>query len=160
MGELKEVGAAFVQTAHSIVWCSAATVDRKGRPRSRILHPLWEWDGTSLVGWVAANNTALMRAHLNHSPYMSCTYWTDTQNTCTAECNAELRIDDETRIDVWEKFKRAAPPLGYDPEIVTNWAPTAETFCAIRLDPWRLRVYPATSFMAADPLQDVLVCER
>lgn len=23
------------------------TVDTDGRPRSRVLHPYWEWDGTS-----------------------------------------------------------------------------------------------------------------
>ena len=29
MNELKEVGPAFLQMAHQIVWCSAATVDAK-----------------------------------------------------------------------------------------------------------------------------------
>ena len=36
MSELKEVAPAFVEMAHRIVWCSAATVDTRGRPRSRI----------------------------------------------------------------------------------------------------------------------------
>jgi hypothetical protein len=161
MWELGEVATEFVELAHSIAWCSAATVDRKGRPRSRILHPLWEWDGASLVGWVAAHPTALMCAHLNNNPYMSCTYWTETQNTCTAECDAELHFDDETRVAVWNKFKEEPPPVGYDPGIVTRWtAPTSDTFAVIRLDPWRLRVYPATSFMAADPCKDVRVWTR
>ncbi len=92
---------------------------------------------------------------------MSCTYWAETQNTCTAECDAELHFDDKTCVDVWDKFAHAQPPVGYDPGIVTSWtAPTEGTFAVIRLDPWRLRVYPATSFMAADPTQDVLVWER
>jgi hypothetical protein len=29
----------------NIVWCTVATVDRLGRPRSRILHPYREVDG-------------------------------------------------------------------------------------------------------------------
>ena len=45
MTELEDVAPAFVEMAHRIVWCSVATVDHQGRPRSRILHPLWEWDG-------------------------------------------------------------------------------------------------------------------
>jgi hypothetical protein len=161
MSELKRVATSFIEIAHAIAWCSAATVDRKGRPRSRILHPIWEWDGASLVGWVAAFPTALMRGHLNNNPYMSCTYWAETQNTCTAECNAELLFDDETRIDVWQKFKQAPPPVGYDPGVIAHWtAPTSDAFAVIRLDSWRLRVFPATSFMAADPMKDVLAWER
>ena len=161
MAELKDVGPAFMETAHTIVWCSAATVDRKGRPRSRIFHPIWEWEDDALVGWIAAHPTPLIRAHLNHSPYMSCSYWTEAQNTCTAECHAELKFDEETRIKVWDKFKQAPPAVGYDPGIVTRWrTPTSDAFAVVRLEPWRLRVYPMTSFLAADPAQDVLVWQR
>ena len=37
-----EIEAEFIERVHTMVWCSAATVDRQGRPRSRILHPIWE----------------------------------------------------------------------------------------------------------------------
>jgi hypothetical protein len=39
---LETVAPAFVETAHRIVWCTVATVDGRGRPRTRILHPIWE----------------------------------------------------------------------------------------------------------------------
>lgn len=45
--------AAFVEMAHNIVWCTTATVDAKRRPRSRVLHPLWQWEGETLTGWIA-----------------------------------------------------------------------------------------------------------
>ena len=45
MNTLVEVAPAFVEMAHRIVWSTAATVDNEGRPRSRILHPIWLWDG-------------------------------------------------------------------------------------------------------------------
>ncbi len=32
----------FFDRAHSVVWCNVTTVDAKGRPTSRILHPNWE----------------------------------------------------------------------------------------------------------------------
>ena len=51
---LDEVATAFVEMANRIVYCTLATVDRRGRPRSRIVHTLWEWDGSSLVGWVGS----------------------------------------------------------------------------------------------------------
>ena len=31
----------FISIAHRIVWCTLATVDRRGRPRSRLVHPIW-----------------------------------------------------------------------------------------------------------------------
>jgi hypothetical protein len=31
---------AFVAIAHRIVWCTLATVDRVGRPRSRVVPPI------------------------------------------------------------------------------------------------------------------------
>ena len=46
---LEQIAPAFIEMAHSIVWASVATVDANGHPRSRILHPIWEWDGTDLL---------------------------------------------------------------------------------------------------------------
>src|SRR4051794_14018589 len=71
---LKQVAPAFVKMAHQIVWCSVATVDSDSRPRSRVLHPLWQWDGRELIGWIATGPTPTKRAHLKASPYVSCNY--------------------------------------------------------------------------------------
>ncbi len=63
MHELTRVAPAFVEMAHRIVWASVATVDAHGRPRSRVLHPLWQWDGKRLIGWIATSPTPDKRAH-------------------------------------------------------------------------------------------------
>ncbi|MEZ5233195.1 MAG: hypothetical protein R2749_10875 [Acidimicrobiales bacterium] len=52
MTGLQTIAPAFVEMAHRIVWCTVATVDPTGRPRTRVLHPLWQWDGSELVGWI------------------------------------------------------------------------------------------------------------
>src|SRR5437667_9659972 len=96
MSSLDTVAPAFVEMAHRIVWSTVATVDRQGRPWSRILHPLWVWDGMSLVGWIATSPTATKRAHLQHSPFVSVTYWAATHDTCTAACGAAWKFDDQT----------------------------------------------------------------
>ena len=97
MNELAEIAPAFLEMAHRIVWCSAATVDIQGRPRSRILHPLWQWDGQQLVGWVATSPTPIKRAHLETHPYMSMNYWSPSHDTCVADCRATLAFDDDMR---------------------------------------------------------------
>jgi hypothetical protein len=161
MAELEEVAPAFIEMAHRIVWCSVATVDHQLRPRTRILHPLWEWDGSKLVGWIATGPTPTKRSHLAHSPYVACSYWTDNHDTCSAECRAVWHHDDETRITIWELFKHAPAPVGYDPAIVPAWtSPTADTFAVLRLEPWRLRVFPGTALLTGGAVGDVLVWNR
>jgi len=145
---LNEVVPAFVKMAHDIVWCTVATVDSRGRPRSRILHPIWQWDGETLIGWIGTSPTPTKRAHLAASEYVSLNYWRPTHDTCVAECRASWGFDDERRIMVWELFKNAPAPVGYDPAIVPDWhGPTSDNFAVLRLEPWRLRVFPGTILM-------------
>jgi hypothetical protein len=147
MTDLAQTAPAFVEMAHTIVWATVATVDRAGRPRSRILHPYWTWDGTTLAGWIGTMQTPLKVAHLERSPYVSCAYWTPSHDHCIAECRAEWAMDDETRTRVWNLFKETPEPLGYDPGSlgVPGWdSPTAPAFAVLRLRPWRLRVFPGS----------------
>jgi hypothetical protein len=49
---LQTVAPAFVEMANRMVYATLSTVDRRGRPRSRMVHTLWEWDGRSRrEGW-------------------------------------------------------------------------------------------------------------
>ncbi len=148
MENLTTIAPVFVEMAHRIVWASAATVDKKGRPRSRVLHPIWQWDGERLIGWIATSPTPTKRAHLEASPYLSVNYWAPSQDTCVAECRAAWAFDDETRIELWDRFKNGPGPVGYDPAIIPAWdSPTSEKFAALRLEPWRLRVFSGTLLM-------------
>lgn len=145
MNSLNEVAPAFVEMAHRIVWCSAATVDRKGRPRSRVLHPIWEWDGTRLFGWIGTGPTPTKRAHLEASAHLSVNYWDPSQDTCVADCRATWAFDDATCSEVWNRFKTTPPPVGYDPAIIPVWdEPTSESFAVLQLEPWRVRVFPGS----------------
>jgi hypothetical protein len=139
---LEQIAPAFIEMAHSIVWASAATVDTNGHPRSRVLHPIWEWDGTDLLGWIATVPSPVKKAHLAVHPQMSLNYWAPTHDTCSAECLVEWYLDDETRSAVWDKFANAPAPVGYDPRIIPQWmdGPTSDDFAALRLMPYRLRV--------------------
>jgi hypothetical protein len=145
MNELAAAAPAFVEMAHQIVWCSIATVDSKGRPRSRIVHPIWQWEGAQLTGWVATRPTPVKRAHIAKSPYLSANYWAPTHDTCVADCHVSWANDDATRAQVWDIFLHGPAPVGYDPRIVPGWdSPAAEAFAVLRLDPWRVRVFPGT----------------
>src|SRR5688572_4242363 len=94
--------------AHRIVWCGVATVDRRGRPRTRILHPIWERAGDGVRGWVVTRKSPLKTAHLERTPYLSCTYWNATHDVAIADCHA-IRPD----------------------------GPSAEGAALLALEPWR-----------------------
>jgi hypothetical protein len=150
--DLAAIAPAFVEMAHRIVWCSVATVGPDERPRSRVLHPIWEWDGTKLHGWIATGPTPLKRAHLDHSPFLSCSYWAPDHDTAVAECRAEWAFDDATCAEVWERFEHGPEPVGYDPAIVPPWSggPTSDAFAVLKLDPWRLRVMPGSVMLRGE----------
>jgi hypothetical protein len=145
MNELTEVAPAFVEMAHRIIWASVASVDAQGRPRSRVLHPIWQWDGAKLIGWVGTSPTPTKRAHLQASPYLSLNYWATNHDTCVAECHASWAFDEKTRTMLWNLFASTPEPLGYNPAIIPTWtSPTCDAFVALRLEPWRLRVMPGS----------------
>jgi hypothetical protein len=145
MGELADVAPAFIEMAHRIVWCSVATVDFANRPRIRVMHPIWTWDGDQLTGWIATRPTPTKRAHLAHSTFVACNYWGPAHDTCLAECEAQWALDAETRSAVWDLFVNGPEPVGYDPSITPGWnSPESEAFAVLRLAPWRLRVFPGS----------------
>jgi len=116
-----------------------------------VLHPIWEWDGDSLVGWIATNPTALKRAHIDVTPHVSVNYWADNHDTCVAECRAAWAFDDATSARVWELFANGPAPVGYDPSIIPGWDdPTSANFAVLRLEPWRLRVFPGSILLGGE----------
>ena len=41
--------------------------------------------------------------------------------------------------------RKGPEPVGYDPGIIPAWdGPTSDAFSALRVDPWRLRVFPGS----------------
>jgi hypothetical protein len=149
---LELIAPAFVEMAHSIVWASVATVGPDGRPVSRVLHPIWSWNGSRLVGWIATSPTAVKRSHLAAHPDISINYWTPSHDTCSAECRADWILDDEGRKAVWKTFENGPEPVGYDPAIIEPWrdGPTSPAFAALQLEPWRLRVMRGTVMTAGE----------
>lgn len=138
---LDRVAPAFVAMAHRIVWAGAATVDADGRPWSRVLHPLWTWDGTELTGIVATSPLSPKAGHVAAHPHVSFTYWHPSHDTCTALCDVEWDDTPAGRRAGWDALATAPDPVGYDPSIVPGWeTPDAPAFGILRLRPWRLHV--------------------
>jgi general stress protein 26 len=143
----------FVDRAHRIVWCTVATVGSDQRPRSRILHPIWELDeaGTGPTGWIVTKATPVKVRHLAHSPYVSCSYWEPGHEVAVADCRAEWITDTATRQRVWELYRDAPAPLGYDFWTVFPDGPAAESPSLLRLTPYRLRLTDVETLSGRKP---------
>ena len=151
MHPLATIAPAFVEMAHRIVWCVGATTTADGRPRTRVLHPLWEWDGTTLNGWIATSPTSPKAGDLAAVPFLSLTYWHPSQDTCTADCEARFDTSDVDRRAGWTRFAEGPAPVGYDPSIIPGWTdPDAAEFGVLRLTPRRLRVMPGSVMLAGE----------
>jgi hypothetical protein len=144
--ETSDVAEEFVAVAHRIVWCSVATVDRRGRPRSRVMHPVWFLDG-GLHALVSARPTPLKRAHIAHSPFVSCSYWDPAHDVAVADCHAEWVVD---RRAAWERVASLAPPVGFDPSTIWPDGPDSPDCAFLLLQPWRLSVRSAAQLMAGE----------
>ena len=114
-----EIEPEFEARTRRIVWCTAATVDRRGRPRTRILHPIWE----NATGWIATGRHSLKERHLAGNPYVSLSYWDAQQKQVYADCEAQWEDSAEEKRRIWELYKSTPPPLGYDPGIIWKGGP-------------------------------------
>ena len=149
MSTLSELAPAFVEMAHRIVWCSVATVDADGTPTTRVLHPIWEWDGAALTGWIATSPRSPKAADLAVHPTVALTYWDPSHDTCSATCATAWELGPEERQRGWDRFAQGPAPVGYDPSIVPPWtSPAAEDFGILRLEPRRLHLMDGTVMLA------------
>jgi len=137
----------FNRIVSRIVWCTVTTVDGKGRPRARILHPVWEGN----TGWIATSPLSFKAKHLAKNPYVSCSYWDQQHEQAYAECKATWAEDQETRSRVWDLVKNAPPPIGYDPALFWPNGPTDPGFGALKLEPWRVEVWSLQEMVQGKP---------
>jgi hypothetical protein len=151
MTALAEIAPPFVAIAHRIVWSTVATVHADGTPRTRVLHPIWEFDGDSLTGWIATSPSSPKAADLANRAAVSLTYWDATHDVATADCTATWELDHASRVAGWERFAGGPEPVGYDPSIIPGWTdPDAEAFGILRLEPTGLRVMPGAVMLRGE----------
>lgn len=130
-----EIETEFLARIQSAVYCSMVTVDRQSRPRSRIIHPIW--DGS--VGWLISWPGSHKAKHLSRNPYVSLAYIQDSQKPVYVDAYAEWVNDPNEKQRVWNLHQTTAPPMGFDPgphygNIHHRY------FGLLKLTPWRIEL--------------------
>lgn len=133
----------FTDRVGRIVWCTVATVDTKGRPYARILHPIWE----GATGWIATGRQTLKTKHLAKNPHVALAYWDAQQDTAVVHARAEWCDDAVTQSRIWNLLKAAPPPLGYDPQLFWRAGVTDPTYGVLKLTPFQIQLRTGAEMM-------------
>ncbi len=131
-----------------IVWATVATVGPDGRPRTRLMHPVWFWDAATPYALVSTRPTPLKRAHVAAQPAISCHYWDPQHDTVTVDARAEW-VPDADRADVWARIHAVAEPVGFDPAMIWPDGPTSPECAFLRFEAHRILARP----VGAEPLR-------
>lgn len=144
--DLAEVVADLEERITTTVWCTMATTDASGRPRTRIVHPVWELDGGAAVGWLGTRAGTPKLRHLEANPWTSLQYWDPRHRQVSIDAAATVHTDDPTRARVWELMASFPEPYGFDPVPMWPDGATGAGFTVLRFDPVRITLF-------GDPLQ-------
>lgn len=130
-----------------IVWCTMTTVDRKGRPRSRVVHPIW--DGP--VGYLLTGPNSLKAKHVKKNPYVSFSYWDPQHQQAYIDCSTEWITDAGEKQRIWDFFKNTPLPYGYDPAMFWPGGLQDPGFGVMKLMPWRVELCALGDMMTGAP---------
>lgn len=131
-----EIEAEFTERVQRMVWCNVATIDRLDRPRSRILHPLWE----GAIGWITTRRNFHKAKHLAHNPYVSLAYIADLAKPVYVDCKTTWVDDLAQKQRIWHLCKDTPPPIGFDPTPIYE-SYDHPNFAILQLIPWRIEIY-------------------
>ncbi|MFG3442216.1 pyridoxamine 5'-phosphate oxidase family protein [Nonomuraea sp. NPDC047897] len=130
----------FATYIGDIVYATMTTVDAKGRPRARVLIPVWEVVDGRPHGWLATYRTPVKAAHLARNPHATFSYWTPRQNAVAVDTVAAWVDDPAVTRRVWRLYEQGSPPgAGYD--LGGFWTGVDDPgLHVLRLTPWRVQV--------------------
>ena len=138
-----EIAPEFIARAHGMVWCDMATVGPDGRPRTRILHPVWDGD----TAWATSLRVGPKADDVDRNPYVSLAYISDPHKPAYAECVASWEDDRERRIEIWKWIASLPEPLGYDTETMFG-SYDFPNLTVLRVKAWKIRLSVAGDLAA------------
>jgi hypothetical protein len=131
----EEIQSEFMSRVQKSVYCNVATVDTKGRPRSRIMHLIW--DGP--IGWVITWPESHKARHLANNPHVSIAYIGEPYKPVYVECTAAWETDTAEKHRIWELHKSIPSPLRFDPK-PSYGSIDHKYYGLLRFTPWRVEL--------------------
>lgn len=132
-----EIESDFLARVQKMIWCNLATVDTRGRPRSRLIHPLWEGQ----QGWAVSRPESFKARHFIKHPYVSLAYIADLAQPLYVDCHVAWETDAGEKQRIWELMATTPPPYGFDPApMFAGGNASSPAFGLLKLTPWRIQL--------------------
>ena len=135
VGSFDEIADEFAARVAKVVWCNLATVDARGRPRSRVVHPVW----VGRQGWLGVRRGTPKTRQVDANPHVSLAYVSDLAKPFYVESTASWVEDPSERQRYFETARSLPPPLGFDPAPIFG-APDDPGFGLLAFTPWRIQL--------------------
>jgi NAD(P)-dependent dehydrogenase (short-subunit alcohol dehydrogenase family)/general stress protein 26 len=149
VAKFDDIQDSFFDYVQDIVYATMITVDKLGRPRARVLLPIWQVVDGEPIGWLAAYRTPVKTAHLANNPHATFSYWSDRQNVVHVDTVSTWVDDTDVKHKAWELYRKGSPPgVGYDP--IRYWRKGMDDpeFAVLRMVPWRVQVVRGTDLFS------------
>lgn len=135
MTHFEEIQPEFLARVSQVVYCILTTIDRQNRPRSRVMHPIWEGS----IGWVISWPQSHKAKHLRYNPAVALAYLPDKDKPVYVDGIAEWIDSDAEKRRIWELHQTTPAPLGFDPE--PHYGSIEHPyFGVLRITPWRIEL--------------------
>lgn len=145
VSDFADIQDTFFSYIREIKYATMITVDKRHRPRGRILFPVWEVVDGAPRGWLAVYKTPVKAAHLADNPHTTYSYWSPCQNAVFVDSVSTWAEDRETREYAWDLYVKGSPPgVGYDPARYWQGGPDDPDYHVLRIDPWRIQLVRGT----------------
>ena len=125
----------FLVRVSQAVYCTMATIDRQNRPRSRVIHPIWEGPIGWLISWPASHKAK----HLARNPAVSLAYIPDKAQPVYVDGFAEWVDVVEEQQRIWDLHRTTPAPLGFDPQPHYGTI-NHQYFGVLKITPWRIEL--------------------
>jgi hypothetical protein len=128
-----------LEVSRRVVWCVLTTVDGAGRPRNRVVHPVWERTDDAVRGWITTRRSPVKVSHLAANHHVGCAYAGADHDVAYFDCTATWAGHDE-RHHAWDACRALPAPAGFDPANIWPEGPDSPGAEVLRLDPYRVQV--------------------
>ncbi len=130
-----EIQVEFMTRSQQAIYCNMATIDRQDRPRSRIMHPIWDGPIGRVISWPTSHKAK----HLERNPSVSLASIHDKNKPVYVDAVAEWVDEVEEKQRIWELHKTTSPPLGFDPQ--PHYGDINHHYYGLlRFTPWRIEL--------------------
>jgi hypothetical protein len=147
--DFREIATEFQERVQRMVWCNVASVDDDCRPRSRVMHPIWDgqmgWVGTWLTSTKANHERPSLKIlQMRRNPWISLAYVSEVMNPVYVDCQVEILDTADAKRQFAEVATSHPEPYGYDPAQIFG-EPEDSRFGILRLTPTRIALveFPA-----------------